>query len=120
MVPGPAAARRAGIEQLLASSRVGEADLEGSGACEGEVEILLVQLDAEPGIEVPLDHALAMNFKDTRGSKAAHQGLPHLRRVGPAFEAKSNASPTASMVSATMIWFPTLHVWPSPFPPTSV
>src|SRR5258707_14917162 len=43
--PGPAAACRAGIEQLLASSRVGEADLEGSGACEGEVEILLVQLD---------------------------------------------------------------------------
>ncbi len=38
----------------------------------------------------------------------------------PAFEANSSASPTASMVSATMIWLATLQVWPSPLPPTSV
>ena len=35
-------------------------------------------------------------------------------------EANSSASPTASMVSATMIWLATLQVWPSPLPPTSV
>src|SRR3981081_2137388 len=38
----------------------------------------------------------------------------------PIFEANSSASPTASMVSATMIWFATLQVWPSPLLPTSV
>ncbi len=38
----------------------------------------------------------------------------------PIFEAKRSASPTASMLSATMIWFATLQVWPSPLPPTSV
>ena len=38
----------------------------------------------------------------------------------PAFDANSSASPTASMVSATMIWLATLQVWPSPLPPTSV
>ena len=38
----------------------------------------------------------------------------------PARAANSNASPTASMVSATMIWFATLVVWPSPLPPTKV
>src|SRR3984957_11521171 len=38
----------------------------------------------------------------------------------PIFDANSNASPTASMVSAPMIWFATLQVWPSPLPPTRV
>jgi len=38
----------------------------------------------------------------------------------PALEANSSASPTASMVSATMIWLATFVVWPSPLWPTSV
>jgi hypothetical protein len=38
----------------------------------------------------------------------------------PIFEAKRSASPIASMLSATMIWFATLQVWPSPLPPTRV
>ena len=38
----------------------------------------------------------------------------------PAFAASSSASPTASIVSATMIWLATLVIWPSPLPPTSV
>jgi hypothetical protein len=38
----------------------------------------------------------------------------------PALAAKSSASPTASMVSATTIWLATFVVCPSPLPPTSV
>ena len=38
----------------------------------------------------------------------------------PALAANSSASPTASIVSATMIWLATLVVCPSPLPPTSV
>ncbi len=38
----------------------------------------------------------------------------------PAFAASSSASPTASIVSATMIWLATFVVCPSPLPPTSV
>ena len=38
----------------------------------------------------------------------------------PAFDASSSASPTASIVRATMIWLATLATCPAPFPPTSV
>ena len=38
----------------------------------------------------------------------------------PAFAAYRSASPTASIVSATMIWFATFVVCPSPLPPTRV
>jgi hypothetical protein len=38
----------------------------------------------------------------------------------PIFDANSSASATASMLSATMIWFATLHVCPAPTSPTSV
>ena len=38
----------------------------------------------------------------------------------PAFEANSRASPTASIVNATMIWLATLVVWPAPMSPTNV
>ena len=38
----------------------------------------------------------------------------------PALEANSSASPTASIVSATMIWLATLVVCPAPISPTSV
>ena len=38
----------------------------------------------------------------------------------PAFDANSSASPTASIVSATMIWLATFVVCPAPVSPTSV
>ena len=38
----------------------------------------------------------------------------------PALEANTSASPTAAMLSATMIWLATLQTWPSPTLPTSV
>ena len=51
-------------------------------AFQRQVEILLVQFDAEARLESALDHALAMHFENARGGKAAHQRLPHLGRIG--------------------------------------
>ncbi len=53
-------------------------------ACAGqsEVQILLVQLNAEARLEIARDHALAMHFKDARIREAAHQCRPHLGRIG--------------------------------------
>jgi hypothetical protein len=64
VVPGAAAARRAGVEQLLAGRRVGQAEPERLRALERQIEVLLVQLDAEARIERPLDHPLAVQFQD--------------------------------------------------------
>ena len=36
----------------------------------------------ELGVEAAADHAFAVQFQDSRRSEAAHQRLPHLRRVG--------------------------------------
>jgi hypothetical protein len=52
------------------------------GALQRQVEVLLVQLDAEARVEGALDHALAVHFEDARGGEAAHQRLPHLGRIG--------------------------------------
>src|SRR6478609_6700646 len=53
MVPGRAALRHAGREQLLGQRRGGQDEAERPGIVQGEVEILLVQADAEAGIEGP-------------------------------------------------------------------
>ena len=50
---------------------------------QGEVQILLVQFDAEARIKGAVDHPLAMNFEDARGGEPAHQRLSDLGRVGP-------------------------------------
>jgi hypothetical protein len=42
-----------------------------------------VQRDAEARLEGALEHALGMHLQDARIGEAAHQGLPHPRRVGP-------------------------------------
>ena len=49
---------------------------------QGQVEVLLVQLDPEAGIEGALDHPLAVHLEDAGAGEPAHQRLPHLRRVG--------------------------------------
>ena len=36
----------------------------------------------KPGLKVPLDHALPMQFQDAGGGEAAHQRLAHLGRIG--------------------------------------
>ena len=69
----------------------------------------------KPGLNVPFDHALGVHLQDARGGEAAHQRLPHLGRIGACLAAKTSASATAWMFSATMIWLATLQVWPAPF-----
>src|SRR5215472_18190670 len=61
MVPALAAECGGGVEQLLGRRRVGQRETEGTSALQGEVEILLVQFDAEAGVEGAFDHALAMH-----------------------------------------------------------
>ena len=77
-----AAVGRAGIEQLLRRRGVAAGHAERARALQREVQVLLVQLDAEARVEGALDHALAVHFEDARGGEAAHQRLAHLGRVG--------------------------------------
>ena len=49
VVPGGAAVGFAGVKELLRRGRVGQGDAQGLGALQGEVQVLLVQLDAEAG-----------------------------------------------------------------------
>jgi hypothetical protein len=51
-------------------------------ARQGQVQILLVQLDAKARLECALDHALAMHFENAAGRETTHQRLAHTRRVG--------------------------------------
>jgi len=61
--PGPAIGG-AGIEELLCGRGVGQRNAERLGAFQRQVEVLLVQFDAEARREGALDHALAMHFQD--------------------------------------------------------
>src|SRR3546814_8771027 len=51
VVPAGPTVGGAGVEQLLRGCRVGKADAQSLGALQGEVEVLLVQLEAEAGLE---------------------------------------------------------------------
>ena len=78
-----AAVRGAGVEQLLRGRRVGQRDAElRARRLQREVQVLLVQLDAEARVEGALDHALAVHLEDARAGEAAHQRLAHLGRIG--------------------------------------
>src|SRR2546421_23628 len=67
MVPALAAEGGGGVEQLLGRRRVGQGEAEGARALEGKVQILLVQFDAEAGVEGAFDHPLAMDLENARG-----------------------------------------------------
>ena len=82
MVPFAAATGGAGVEQLLAGRRVRQADMERLRPLQRQVEVFLVQLDAEPRIEAALHHPLAMHLQDARTGEPAHQGLTHAGRIG--------------------------------------
>src|SRR6266851_10369970 len=56
MVPALAAQCGGGVEQLLRGGGVGQREVERPRAGQGEAQILLVQFDAEAGIEGALDH----------------------------------------------------------------
>src|SRR5579885_2714139 len=73
VVRGGAAIRRGRVEELLRRRRIRQGQAQRLRPFEGEVQILLMQLDAEAGLEIALDHALAMDFENARGGEAAHQ-----------------------------------------------
>src|SRR5215467_278048 len=85
MIPRRTAVGGASGEQLLCGGGVGQRDAQCATGTEREVQILLMQLDAEAWIESALDHALAVHFENARGSKAAHKRLPHSGGIGPGF-----------------------------------
>lgn len=81
--PPRAAVGAARVEELLGVGRAGEGEAHGAGAGEGELEILQVQLDARARLEVPRDHALAVDLEDAGGGEAAEQRLAHLGGAAP-------------------------------------
>ena len=81
--PGEAVAG-AGVEELLREGGSGQTHAEGAGTRQGEVEVLLVELDAEARIEGPFDHPLAVQLEDFRSRKAAHQRVTDPGRVDSA------------------------------------
>src|SRR5690606_25632016 len=80
VVPLRATVRGAGVEEFLRGGGVGQRHAELARGGEREVEVLLVQLDAEARVEGALDHALAVHLEDARVGEAAHQRLAHLGR----------------------------------------
>ena len=66
VIPGFAAERGGGVEQLLRRRRVGQREAERTRSLQSEVQILLVQFDAEARVECTLDHPLAMDFENAR------------------------------------------------------
>src|SRR6202042_2783814 len=82
MVPCRAACGDRSVEQLLTSGGVWQADAERTRALQCEVQVLLMQRDAETGLEIALDHAFAVHLKDAGRSESSHQRLPHTGRIG--------------------------------------
>src|SRR5260221_7369095 len=67
MIPGGAAMCRRRVEQLLTGGGVGQREMERPCLREREVQILLMQLNAETRLEVALDHPLAVDLENARG-----------------------------------------------------
>ena len=58
-----------------------------------QVEILLMQFDPEAGLEIPLHHAFAVHFENSRRSETAHESLPHERWIGAGLRCKQQRFP---------------------------
>ncbi|KAF5293272.1 hypothetical protein FQR65_LT20119 [Abscondita terminalis] len=82
VIPARATVGHAAVEQLLRLCRVGQGHAELPRAAQGQVQVLLVQRDAEARVERALDHALGMHFQDLGRRKAAQQRLAHAGRIG--------------------------------------
>src|SRR5437762_379159 len=74
----------------------------------------------KPGSKVRLIMRSPCTSRMREAAKPPISACRTLAGSAPALEANSKASPTASIVSATMIWLATLVVWPAPTSPTSV
>ena len=74
--------RGAAVEQFLRRRRIGQRETEFARRGERQIEVFLVQFDAEAGVEGALDHALTVHFENLGGRKAAHQRFTHLGGIG--------------------------------------
>ena len=82
------ALRSTGLHQLRGVGRLRQRHVHRLGTLQRQVQVLLVQRDAETRVEGPLDHALAMHFQNAAGRETAHQRLAHLGRVGASLAGK--------------------------------
>src|SRR6202451_4036045 len=85
MVPRRAACGYGGVEQLLAGGRIGQADTERTRSLQREVQVLLMQRNAEARLEIALDHAFAVDLENAGCGESAHQRLAHAGRSGAGF-----------------------------------
>ena len=118
MVPGRAACGCGGVEQLMTRGSIRQAAAERGRALQGEVQILLVKRNVEARLEIPLDHAFAMDLEDARCGEAAHQRLAHASRIGAGFGGEDQRLADRLDRQGDDDLVATLVVWPSPLPPT--
>src|SRR5580692_7937084 len=85
MVPRRAAGGCGGIEQLLAGGGVRQADTERTRSLEREVQVFLVERNAEARLKIALDHALAVDLENAGSGESTHQRLTDASRVGAGF-----------------------------------
>src|SRR5665648_366400 len=76
-VPG-----RTGVGEFLNQCRGRERHLQLPCSFERKIEVLLVEFQAETGLPVALEHTLAVDLQDARGSKSAEQGVPDPGGIG--------------------------------------
>ncbi len=120
MVPGRAAMRNAGTEQLLAGGGVRQREAQLARGRSARFRSFWCSAMRNPGSK------LRLTMRSPRMSRMRDVARPPISAArtlagsAPALLANSNPSDTAPIVSATTIWFATLQVWPSPFSPTSV
>src|SRR2546423_15653860 len=77
VVPGLAAVSDTSVEEFLAGRGIGQAYADLASGIQRQIEILLVQLNAEAWVKGALDHAITVHFEDARRRKTAHQRLAH-------------------------------------------
>ena len=78
------------------------------------------RLMRKPGSKVPLIMRSPCTSRIFDEAKPPISASRTLAGSAPFFAANNSASATAWIFRATMIWFATLAVWPSPLPPTRV
>lgn len=64
MIPALAAVCHASVEQLLRSGGIGKRHADLARGAERKIQIFLMKLDPEAGVERALDHPLAVNLQN--------------------------------------------------------
>ena len=73
-----------GIEHLRRGGRRGQHEAQAMRLFHDDAQVLLVHPGLEAGLEVALEHALAVVLEDLRVGKTAEQRLAHLGRIDAA------------------------------------